>query len=107
MTAIASAHPTVSRFAIADGTLHTGGLPVGLLAERAGGTPFFAYERTGLTRRVEELRRALPDDIHLSYAVKANPMPAVVQHFRRQVDGFDVALAAEMAVWTRRSSLTE
>ncbi|WP_406175497.1 hypothetical protein [Streptomyces sp. NBC_00996] len=98
MTAVAYAHPTISQFAIADGMLHIGGLPVRLLAERAGATPFFAYERTGLTRRVEELRRALPDDIHLSYAVKANPMPAVVQHFSRQVDGFDVASAGEMAV---------
>jgi diaminopimelate decarboxylase len=98
MTAVAYAHPTISRFAIADGMLHIGGVPVGLLAERAGATPFFAYERAGLTRRVEELRRALPDGIQLSYAVKANPMPAVVQHFSRQVDGFDVASAGEMAV---------
>ena len=98
MTAVAYAHPTISRFAIADCMLHIGGLPVGLLAERADTTPFFAYERTGLTRRVEELRRALPDDIHLSYAVNANPMPAVVQHLSRQVDGFDVASAGEMAV---------
>ena len=98
MTAIAYAHPTISRFAIADGMLHIGGLPVGLLAERAGATPLFAYERTGLTGPVGELRRALPDDIHLSFAVKANPMPAVVQHFSRQVDGFDVASAGEMAV---------
>ena len=98
MTAVAYAHPTISWIAIADGMLHIGGLPVGLLAERAGATPFFAYERTGLTRRVEEPRRALPDDIHLSHAVKANPMPAVVRHFSGQVDGFDVASAGEMAV---------
>ncbi|MEU2109004.1 hypothetical protein [Streptomyces sp. NPDC019507] len=101
MTAGAYAHPTISRFAIADGMLRIGGLPVELLAERAGATPFFTYERTGLTRRVGELRRALPGGpggIHLSYAVKANPMPAVVQHFSRQVDGFDVASAGEMAV---------
>jgi diaminopimelate decarboxylase len=97
VTAVAYAHRTISRLAIADGMLHIGGLPVGLLAERAA-TLFFAYERTGLTRRVEELRRALPDDIHLSYAVKGNPMPAVVQHFSRQVDGFDVGSAGEMAV---------
>ncbi|MFI2455175.1 alanine racemase [Streptomyces chengbuensis] len=98
MTAGAYAHPTISRFAIADGMLRIGGLPVGLLAERAGATPFFTYERTGLTRRVEELRRALPDGIHLRHAVKADPMPAGVQHFSRQVDGFDVASAGEKAV---------
>lgn len=98
MTAGAYAHPTISRFAIADGMLRIGGLPVGLLAERAGATPFFTYERTGLTRRVEELRRALPDGIHLRHAVKADPMPAGVQHFSRQGDGFDVASAGEKAV---------
>jgi diaminopimelate decarboxylase len=99
MTAVAAhVHPTISRFAVADGMLHIGGHPVGLLAERAGATPFFAYERSSLTRRCEELRRFLPDDIQLSYAVKANPMPAVVQHLSRQVHGFDVASAGEMAV---------
>jgi diaminopimelate decarboxylase len=98
MTAVASAQPTNSRFTIADGMLHIGGLPVRLRAERADATPFFAYQGTGLTRRIAELRRALPDDIHLSYAVKANPIPAMVQHFTRQVDGFDVALAGEMTV---------
>jgi hypothetical protein len=41
MTAVAYAHPTISRFAIVDGMLHIAG-------------------------------------------VKANPMPAVVQHFSRQ-----------------------
>jgi hypothetical protein len=32
MIAVTYAHPTISRFAIADGMLHIGGLPVGLLA---------------------------------------------------------------------------
>lgn len=65
MTPVAYAHPTISRFPIAAGMPHTGGLPVGLLAERTDATPFFAYQRTGPTRHVAELRRALPDDIHL------------------------------------------
>ncbi|MFJ9737223.1 hypothetical protein [Streptomyces sp. NPDC101166] len=43
MTAGAYAHPTISRFAIADGMLRIGGPSVGLLAERAGATPFFTY----------------------------------------------------------------
>ena len=75
-----------------------GGIPLDLLAERVGGTPFFAYDRGLLTERVELLRAALPAGIDLSYAIKANPMPAVVQHLSGLVDGFDVASAAEMLV---------
>ena len=33
-----------------------------------GAGPFSANQRTSVTRHVEELRRALPDDIHLSNA---------------------------------------
>ena len=92
------AHPTVARFLAADGSLHIGGIPVERLAARVGTTPFFAYERAAISRRVDELRSALPGDVHLSYAVKANPMPAVVQHLSGLVDGFDVASVGEMAV---------
>jgi diaminopimelate decarboxylase len=69
---------------------------VDVLAERVGGTPFFAYDRGLLTRRVAELRAALPPGIDLSYAVKANPMPAVVHHLDGLVDSFDVASALEL-----------
>jgi diaminopimelate decarboxylase len=96
--AVTGSHPTIERFLVADGSLHIGGKPVGLLAARVGDTPFFAYEREAISRRVGELRRALPSGVHLSYAVKANPMPAVVQHLSGQVDGFDVASVGEMAV---------
>lgn len=75
-----------------------GGLPVRLLAERVGSTPFFAYDRAAIDARVASLRSALPEDVHLSYAVKANPMPAVVQHLVRAVDALDVASGAEMRV---------
>ena len=67
-----------------------------MLAERVGETPFFAYDRSLLTGRVAELRAALPSGIDLSYAVKANPMPAVVHHLSGLVDGFDVASALEL-----------
>jgi diaminopimelate decarboxylase len=75
-----------------------GGIPLERLAERVGGTPFFAYDRGLLTGRIELLRATLPAGIHLGYAVKANPMPAVVQHLSGLVDHFDVASAAEMRV---------
>jgi diaminopimelate decarboxylase len=89
-------HPTISAFGAAEGQLAIGGAPVELLAERVGTTPFFAYDRRLLDARVALLRTTLPDGIDLSYAVKANPMPAVVQHLSFLVDSFDVASALEM-----------
>lgn len=75
-----------------------GGIPLDLLAERVGGTPFFAYDRQLITERIDLLRATLPSGIDLSYAIKANPMPAVVQHLSGLVDSFDVASAGEMLV---------
>src|SRR4051794_26639256 len=86
------------RFPVAGGSLTVGGVELVRLAERAGGTPFFAYGRALLDERVGSLRAALPDDVQLSYAVKANPMPAVVQHLSGLVDSLDVASAGEMQV---------
>ncbi|GAA4675549.1 pyridoxal-dependent decarboxylase, exosortase A system-associated [Phytohabitans rumicis] len=91
-------HPAIAAFATEGGALSVGGIPVDRLAERVGSTPFFAYDRGLLTRRVELLRSVLPSGIDLSYAVKANPMPAVVQHLSGLVDSFDVASALEMRV---------
>jgi diaminopimelate decarboxylase len=75
-----------------------GGIRLDRLAERVGGTPFFAYDRSLLTQRVALLRSALPAGIELGYAVKANPMPAVVQHLSALVDSLDVASAGELRV---------
>ena len=85
-----------SAFTRIDGRLAVGGVPVDRLADRVGSTPFFAYDRGLLTERVRRLRANLPDDVQLSYAVKANPMPAVVQHLSGLIDAFDVASALEM-----------
>lgn len=73
-----------------------GGIPLDRLAERVGSTPFFAYDRGLITSRIGYLRSILPADVKLSYAVKANPMAAVVQHLAGLVDAFDVASAYEM-----------
>ena len=89
-------HSTVAAFTTRSGCLCVGGVPVDVLAERVGGTPFFAYDRGLLTRRVAELRAVLPPDIDLGYAVKANPMPAVVHHLSGLIDHFDVASALEL-----------
>lgn len=87
---------TIAAFGRDSGRLTVGGVGVDRLAERVGGTPFFAYDRGLLTARVQHVRAVLPAGIELGYAVKANPMPAVVQHLSGLVDAFDVASAAEM-----------
>jgi diaminopimelate decarboxylase len=73
-------------------------MPLDRLALRVGSTPFFAYDRQLLTERLAHLRTTLPEQINLSYAVKANPMPAVVQHLANLVDSFDVASTGEMKI---------
>lgn len=88
----------VRTFGRSDGQLLVGGVPLLRLAQRVGSTPFFAYDRSLLDARVAALRAALPRGMELGYAVKANPMPAVVQHLARRVDSLDVASALEMHV---------
>ena len=75
-----------------------GGIALERLATRVGSTPFFAYDRALITERVALLRAMLPAGVELSYAIKANPMPAVVQHLSGLVDAFDTASAGELRV---------
>jgi diaminopimelate decarboxylase len=89
---------TIEAFGQAAGVLTVGGVPVNRLADRVGGTPFFAYDRRLISARVANLRATLPADIQLKYAIKANPMPAVVQHLSGIVDGLDVASAMELRI---------
>lgn len=89
-----SAHP----FEVVDGSLQIGGMPLQRLANRIGSTPFYAYDRALISQRVAELRKHLPSEVQLHYAIKANPMPALVHHLAQRVDGFDVASAGEMKI---------
>lgn len=85
-------------FPVCDNQLRIGGMSLTHLAECVGSTPFYAYDSEMIVKRITELRAALPPDIHLHYAIKANPMPALVRHMGSLVDGFDVASAGEMRV---------
>ena len=101
MSATANERPThapITEFEIVDDCLCMGGIPLPDLARRVGSTPFYAYDRGAMTRRVSELRAALPAGLSVHYAMKANPMPAVVQHMAGIVDGIDVASGRELRV---------
>lgn len=83
-------------FPVVNDCLHIGGAPLTQLAQRVGQTPFYAYDRRLIENRIQKLRQQLPPGIQLHYAVKANPMPAVVQHVAARVDGLDVASVSEL-----------
>ena len=68
------------------------------LAARAGRTPFYVYNTAVIDAQLAALRAVLPTEMRLHYAVKANPFPALVEHFAHRVDGFDVASGGELAV---------
>ncbi len=86
------------QFSSRDDCLQIGGMSLTRLVQRVGRTPFYAYDRQRITDRVALLRQHLPAEVHLHYAMKANPMPAVVQHMAGLVDGLDVASAGEMKI---------
>ena len=94
----APVHAPMRHFSSQGSQLLVGGLPLVQLAERVGQTPFYAYDRQLIKQRVAELRAALPASIKLHYAMKANPMPAVVGYMAGLVDGIDVASAGELKV---------
>ena len=54
------AHAPMDQFRSEAGELLVGGIPLRRLATRVGQTPFYAYDRALLTRRVAELRASLP-----------------------------------------------
>lgn len=85
-------------FEVKDNCLVIAGRKITDIVAEAGQTPVYVYDRSVMTRKVEQLRAALPRDVHLHYAMKANPMPDVVRHFVGLVDGLDVASGRELEV---------
>ena len=98
MSAAQPCHWPIRSFPVIDDCVQIGGMPLTRLAARVGQTPFYAYDRRLLDERVARVRRTLPAAIDLHYAVKANPMPALVQHLARRVDGLDVASLGELRI---------
>lgn len=91
-------HAPIMGFPVRDGELTIGGITISHLAQRVGSTPFYAFDRALISKRIEKMRKYMPPELKLHYAMKANPMPAVVQHLSHIVDGLDLASAGEMAV---------
>ena len=63
-----------------------------------GATPAFVYDFGVVRDKVASLRAALPDGVAIHYAMKANPLPAMVAAMVPLVDGIDIASGGELVV---------
>jgi diaminopimelate decarboxylase len=87
-----------SGYSAANGELVIGGRSISALIAQAGDTPLFVYDFGLVRQRIAALRQALPREVALHYAVKANPFPALVRAIIPLVDGIDLASGGEMAL---------
>jgi diaminopimelate decarboxylase len=69
-------HPGITYLNSVDDCLCFGNMPLSLLAQQVGRTPFYAYGKGLLTERVRMLRNLLPKDILLHYA-PLRPIPCL------------------------------
>ena len=81
--------------------------PLSTLVVAAGGTPCYLYDRQRIKQRINGLKAQLPERLLLHYAIKANPMPALVSAIEQLVSGFDVASAQELRVALNSGMSTE
>ncbi|NBW74741.1 MAG: pyridoxal-dependent decarboxylase, exosortase A system-associated [Sphingomonadaceae bacterium] len=88
--------PIPAGFTAINGELAIGGRKASDLVAEAGRTPLFVYSRERIAARVAQLRAALPSEVTLNYAVKANPFAPVLGHMAGLVDGFDIASGGEL-----------
>jgi diaminopimelate decarboxylase len=89
-------HAPILALTVVNDELIIGDMTVDQLAVFAGRTPFYAYSRDAISKRIADLRHLLPEEVSLHYAIKANPMDAVVGHIAGLVDGLDVASIGEL-----------
>ncbi|QXQ04882.1 pyridoxal-dependent decarboxylase, exosortase A system-associated [Sphingosinicellaceae bacterium] len=85
-------------FTTIDGELGIAGRAASYWVHEAGDTPLFVYDRALIAARIAAVRAALPSEVALHYALKANPLPALVEWMGGQVDGLDVASGGELAL---------
>ncbi len=77
------------------GVMTVAGLPVTELVAKHG-SPLFVYDTALVHARVAKTRAALPVNVKLHYAMKANPHPAIVSLMASLTDGLDIASGGEL-----------
>ena len=91
-------HCPQNSFPIKDNCLVVGGKLITELASETGQTPFYAYDKNVIEKRISLLKSKLPKEIQIHYAIKSNPMQKVVNFIQPKVDGLDVASSRELTI---------
>ena len=90
--------PIPEGFEAIDGELAITGRKASDLVEAAGASPLFVYSKDLIAARLAMLRGALPDRVHVNYAIKANSFSPLLQFISELVDGLDIASGGELAM---------
>ena len=93
--------PIPRGFGVRNGELAIDDRPVPALIAEAGGTPLFVYSTRMLRDCMSRLRAAMPKDLAIHYAVKANPFGPLLAVMSDLVDGFDIASGGELEIVTK------
>ncbi|MCB2051578.1 MAG: pyridoxal-dependent decarboxylase, exosortase A system-associated [Novosphingobium sp.] len=90
--------PVPAGYEAVRGELAVSGMTASELVAMAGGTPLFVYSRDLIAKRIRSLRAAMPPQLSIHYAVKANPYSKLLEFIAGHVDGFDIASGGELAM---------
>ena len=84
----------LKNFIVTGNELCIGQVTLSSLAQRYG-TPLYVYSRNIIETKYRILRDALPQNLNIYYALKANPNVDIIHLMGRLYDGFDVSSAGE------------
>ncbi len=89
--------PIPSGYRSLGGELAIGGVKASALVAEHG-SPLFVYSGALLDTRLADLRGAMPAQLQIHYAMKANPYAPVLEHMVDLVDGIDIASGGELVM---------
>jgi len=98
MSQIPGLHAQIAPFEVRDGCLCVGGKSVVEIMSGLESVPAYLYDANLIRQRIRSLKNSLPDAVSLHYAMKANPMTAIVSLVAGLVDGLDIASGGELEV---------
>jgi diaminopimelate decarboxylase len=91
-------HSPLNHFDVEDHCLLIGKQKFTDILSQHKDVPAYIYDSSVIKRKIDSLRNILPESMHIHYAMKANPMPEVVNYVQGLVDGLDVASGLELKV---------